>query len=137
MLLETEEGIWARADAQVFRLLMDGGRTERRLRAAERTVASASRRVAALRARRRAGAAREQAAADRRLDQELSRAWGRPMRIRMAKADRSTSVAVTASRKMAMLAGASKRAIRTYRVPLADECGRVALFFRVRYVGFK
>lgn len=33
--------------------------------------------------------------------------------------------------------GASKRAIRTYRVPLVDERGRVALFFRVRYVGFK
>lgn len=137
MLLETEEGIWARADAQVFRLLMDGGRTERRLRAAERTVAAASRRVAALRERRRAGAALEQAAANRRLDQELSRAWGRPLRIRMAKADRPTSVAVAASRKMAMLAGASRRAIRTYRVPLADERGRVALFFRVRYVGFK
>lgn len=78
MLLETEEGIWARADATVFRLMMDGGRTERRIQAAERTVAVAFRRVAALRQRRRAGAAREQAAADRRFDRELARALGAP-----------------------------------------------------------
>lgn len=137
MLLETEEGIWARADATVFRLLMDGGRTERRIQAAERTVAAAFRRVAALRQRRRARTAREQAAADRRLDRELSRAWGHPLRIRMAKADRPGSGSAAPSRKMAMLTGVSKRAIRTYRVPLVDALGRVALFFRVRYVGFK
>lgn len=137
MLLETEEGIWARADATVFRLLMDGGRTERRVQAAERTVAAAFRRVAALRQRRRADAAREQAAADRRLDQELSRAWGRPLHVRMAHADGRESGSAAPSRKMAMLTGVSKRAIRTYQMPMVDERGRVALFFRVRYVGYK
>jgi hypothetical protein len=137
MLLETEEGIWARADAQVFRLLMDNGRTERRMQAAERTVAAAFRRVAALRKRRRAGASREQAVADRRADRELSLAWGRPLRIRMSRTDRPTSAAASSSRKMAMLAGTSKRAIRTFQVPIVDEAGRVALFFRIRYVGFK
>lgn len=137
MLLETEEGIWARADARVFRLLMDGGRTERRIQAAERTVAAAFRRVAALRQRRRARTAREQAAADRRLDRELSRAWGHPLRIRMAKADRPGSGSAAPSRKMAMLTSVSKRAIRTYQMPMVDERGRVSLYFRIRYVGFK
>lgn len=137
MLLETEEGIWARADATVFRLMMDGGRTERRIQAAERTVAAAFRRVAALRQRRRADAAREQAAANRLLDQELSRAWGHPLHVRMAQADGRESGSAAPSRKMAMLTGVSKRAIRTYQVPMVDERGRVALFFRVRYVGYK
>lgn len=137
MLLETEEGIWARADATVFRLMMDGGRTERRIQAAERTVAAAFRRVAALRQRRRADAAREQAAANRLLDQELSRAWGHPLHVRMARAEGRESGSAAPSRKVAMLTGVSKRAIRTYRVPMVDERGRVALFFRVRYVGYK
>ncbi len=137
MLLETEEGIWARADATVFRLLMDGGRTERRIQAAERTVAAAFRRVAALRQCRRASAAREQAAANRLLDQELSRAWGHPLHVRMARADGRESGSAAPSRKMAMLTGVSKRAIRTYQVPMVDERGHVAVFFRVRYLGFK
>ncbi|MDQ1229689.1 MobA/MobL family protein [Sphingomonas sp. SORGH_AS_0879] len=137
MLLETEEGIWARADARVFRLLMDGGRTERRIQAAERTVAAAFRRVAALRQRRRADAAREQVAVNRLLDQELSHAWGHPLRVRMARADSHESGSTTPSRKMAMLTGVSKRAIRTYQVPMIDERGRVSLYFRIRYVGFK
>lgn len=137
MLLETEEGIWARADASVFRLMMDGGRTERRIQAAERTVAAAFRRVAALRQRRRADAAREQAAANRLLDRELSRAWGHPLHVRMDRADRPVSGSAAPSRKMAMLTGVSKRAIRTYQMPMVDERGRVALFFRVRYVGYK
>ncbi len=125
MLLETEEGIWARADARVVRLLMEGGRAERRLQAAERTVAAAFRRVAALRQRRCASAAREQIAVVRRLEQELSQAWGSPLHIRMAEADRAKPGSAGPTRKMAMLAGVSKRAIRTYQVPMVDDRGRV------------
>lgn len=137
MLLETEEGIWARADAQVFRLLMDGERTERRLQAAERTIAAAFRRVESLRKRRRAAVAAEQAAANRKLDQELARAWGRPIRIRFSRTNEQNGASCARRHKIEKLAGISRRAVRTYLAPIVDKRGRVALFFRVRYVGFK
>lgn len=137
MLLETEEGIWARADAQVFRLLMDGERTERRLQAAERTIAAAFRRVESLRKRRRVTVAAEQAAANRKLDQELARAWGHPIRIRFSRTNEQNGASCARRHKMEKLAGVSRRAVRTYLAPIVDKRGRVALFFRVRYVGFK
>ncbi|WP_307002534.1 MobA/MobL family protein [Sphingomonas sp. SORGH_AS_0879] len=55
----------------------------------------------------------------------------------MAWADRRETGSAAPSRKMAMLTGVSKRAIRTYQVPMVDERGRVSLYFRIRYVGFK
>lgn len=137
MLLETEAGIWARADATVFKLLMDGSRTERRLQAAGRTLASAHRRVAALRAMRAAADARAHAAAERQIDREFRASWGKVVRVRVKPAPRQAAVEPRRQPKAALRAGMSTRAIRAYKAPLKDARGRIALYFRIRYVGLK
>lgn len=137
MLLETEAGIWARADATVFKLLMDGSRTERRLQAAGRTIASAHRRVAALRAMRGAADARAHAATERQIDREFGASWGKVVRVRVKPAPRQAAVEPGRQPKAALRAGTSTRAIRAYKAPLKDARGRIALYFRIRYVGLR
>lgn len=141
MLLETEAGIWAKADATVFQLLMKNDRTGRRLRAADRTIANAHRRVEALRRRKGVAEAREHAKAAREVERELESVWGKTVRVRVSRlhvaaAERSKHVDRAAGRA-AMSSIRSTRAIRVYRVPLVDTRGRTALYFRIRYVGFK
>ena len=137
MLMETEAGIWARADAQLFRLLMDGDRSPRRLLAADRTIASAIRRVAALRQRRAAQDAREHAAAERRLAREFAPAWGRAVRVRVEPARGRAGAKVERRQRALALGSTSRRAIRTYTAPIKDARGRVAVYFRIRYLGLK
>lgn len=137
MLLETEAGIWARADATVFKLLMDGSRTERRLQAAGRTIASAHRRVAALRTMRASTDARAHAAAERQIDREFGPSWGKVVRVRVKPAPHQAAVESGRQPKAALRAGTSTRAIRAYKAPLRDARGRIALYFRIRYVGLK
>lgn len=137
MLLETEAGIWARADATVLKVLMDGSRTERRLQAAGRTIASAHRRVAALRKMRASADDRAHAAAERQIDREFGRSWGKVVRVRVKPAPRQAAVEPERQPKAAWRAGTSTRAIRAYKAPLRDARGRIALYFRIRYVGLK
>ncbi len=137
MLLETEVGIWAKADATVFKLLMDGSRTERRLQAAGRTIANAHRRVAALRTMRASADARAHAAAERQIDREFGPSWGKVVCVRLKPASRQAAVEPGRQPKAALRAGTSMRAIRAYKAPLRDARGRIALYFRIRYVGLK
>lgn len=137
MLLETEEGIWARADATVFKLLMDGGRTERRLQAARRTVAAAHQRVATLRRLRGAADARAHRATECQIEQELRASWGKPLHIKVPRLLARYGPPGGEKRRAVLKAGAAPRAIRAYKAPLVDGRGRIALYFRVRYLGLK
>lgn len=137
MLMETESGIWARADAQVFRLLMDGDRSPRRRLAADRTIAGAIRRVAALRQRRAAQDAREHAAAERRLARECAPAWGRAIRVRAEPVRAHNGAKAERCHRALALGSTSRRAIRTYTAQIKDARGRVAVYFRIRYLGLK
>lgn len=140
MLLETEDGIWARADATVFRLLMNHDRTGRRLQAADRTIASARLRVEALRRRKRAAEAREHAKGARELELELAPAWGKTVRVRASRSPVTSPIKSKsdggAGVRASLSSTPSKRAIRAYKAPLLDARGRIALYFRIRYVGF-
>lgn len=138
MWMETEGGIWARADATVFRLLMDGSRTERRMLAAERTISSAHRRVASLRRAQAMREHRESVAASRQVEREFAHTWGRLVRIRVPSAMAVGETAKPQRRaKSTALASTSTRAIRVYTTPIRDARGRIAVFFRIRYVGLK
>lgn len=138
MLMETEGGIWARADATVFRLLMDGGRTERRMLAADRTIAAAHRRVASLRRARAMQEHRESVAASRQVEQDFARAWGRSVKIRVRGAVGASETAQPQQRvKPRAVSSTPTRAIRAYKAPIRDVRGRTAVFFRIRYVGLK
>lgn len=137
MLLETEAGIWARADATVFKLMMDGGRTERRLQAVGRTIASAHRRVAALRSMNAAAEARAHAAAAREIDREFGPSWGKAIHVRVTPAPRQSVAEGKHQSKTALRARTPPRTIRAYKAPLKDARGRIALYFRIRYVGLK
>jgi hypothetical protein len=138
VLLQSEGGIWAAADARVFALLAEPNRTERRLLAANRTMSQAVARVAALRRWHAAAADRENARAARAVEQEMREmewAWGRTLRIKMP---RQSARAARASAKRALLAETPHaRKPRAYQKPLRDRRGRVAVFVRIRYVGFK
>jgi hypothetical protein len=141
MLLETEAGIWARADATVFRLLMNHDRTGRRMQAAARTIASAYRRVEALRRRTQAADTRDHAKAAREVEREFAAAWGKLVRVRVPRrvaafADKSKNRTGAGSRALPT-STTPRRAIRAYKAPLLDTRGRIALYFRIRYVGFK
>ena len=136
MEFESEAGIWAKADAAVFRLLMGANRTERRAMAAERTMAAAHKRVGIVRRLRAARAAREQDVANRRLDRALERAWGRPIRVRRLGSDRAAKPG-RARRKRALKTTPSRRTVRAYVAPLIDARGHAALYFQVKYVGLK
>lgn len=82
MEIETEAGVWAKADATVFKLTMGVNRSERRLAAAGRTISSAHRRVGLIRRLRARKAQREQQMADRALQRELDKSWGMTLRVR-------------------------------------------------------
>ncbi len=136
MEFESEAGIWAKADATVFRLLMGANRTERRAMAAERTMTAALKRVGILRRLRAARAAREQDVANRRLDRALEQVWGRPICVRKIGSDRAAKPGF-ARRRRALKTTPSRRAIRAYAAPLVDARGHVALYFQIKYVGLK
>lgn len=137
MWLQSEEGIWAEADARTFQLLMKPNRTARRLMAAERTMAGARRRVELLRSRRASAEARSAAKAARQLEREFDNdraSWGRNYRIRMPPPKRPS---VSVKRKAQLSRRAGTRAIVAYQKPLVDDRGRIALYMRIKYKGLK
>lgn len=137
MMLQTEGGILAEADARVFQMLMSANRTARRLMAADRTIAGAHRRVATIRRIRQARAAREHAKANRDLAKEMARVgqgWGRTFVIRM---EPKRASAKSGSTKSLSRVSNSRRAIRTYAAPLQDKRGRIALYMNIKYRGLK
>jgi hypothetical protein len=136
MWMETEGGIWAKADAAVFRLLGDGNRTERRLLAAGRTIDFARRRVTALRRMLQASDAKAHAAAEKAIEREFAPSWGKTLKIRVRR-NKLSGQQEKRARRAALQSTASTRSIRTYQNPLVDGRGRIALYFRVRYVGLK
>ena len=139
MMLMTESGIMADADARVFGMLMSANRTTRRLMAADRTIAAAYRRVATLRRMQEGKASREHAKAEREVAKEFGTAsttpgWGRTFKI---KATPSPTRAKSSAVRSATRASTSSRAIRAYAGPLLDKRGRVALFMEIKYRGLK
>lgn len=140
MQVETESGIWLKADEKVMRLLMSVDRTGRRMQAAARTIVAAYKRVAQLRKRQNVQAAREHAAAERSVEQEFKRAWGPAIRVRSQK-EYCKAGDSGAKRKASESRPSTKsqrsRRLRSYNAPLLDAKRRVALFLLMRYVGFK
>lgn len=139
MMLMTESGIMAEADARVFGMLMSANRTMRRLMAADRTVAGAYRRIATLRRMQEANASREHARADREIAKEFggdttAPGWGRTFKI---KATPLPTQATSGQVRFAIRTSTSSRAIRAYAGPLLDKRGRVALFMDIKYRGLK
>ncbi|WP_375399073.1 MobA/MobL family protein [uncultured Sphingomonas sp.] len=141
MILMTEAGIMAEADARVFGLLMASNRTARRMMAADRTIAGAYARVATLRQRQEAKASRDHARADRELARELEPSiapgWGRTFVVRMPPSPPVTSQPASATIRAAARASTATRAIRAYTAPLRDNRGRVALYLNIKYRGLK
>lgn len=140
MQVETESGIWHKADEQVMRLLMADDRTGRRMRAAGRTIVAAFKRVAQLRRRQAAQAAREHAEAERSVEQEFKRVWGPKICVRTQKEYRkpgNSGKKQPASESKSAPASQRSRRLRSYKAPLQDAKRRVALFLLMRYVGFK
>lgn len=137
MLLQTEGGIWAEAEARVFKLLMGPNRTQRRMLAADRTIAKAHQRIHTLRKLAEARDARAEASARRAVEREFEPAWGRMIRMRGPKKAAANFRKADKEIRRKARAATSRRAIRAYRTPLKDSRGRIALYFRVRYVGFK
>lgn len=138
MEIMNDKGRWTRSVSTVLARSFAAGRQMRKIYAAERTPTGAANRADA-RAFRRA-AISEQAA--RRLQRRVLRQlgldrdieiWGKNFRVR---ATRKTS----GPRKKATSNGSrhgSKRPLVTYLKPIRDSRGRVALFMRVRYKGFR
>ncbi|MDE1918238.1 MAG: MobA/MobL family protein [Sphingomonadales bacterium] len=143
MQLQTEVEIWAQADATIFRIFMAGDRTARRMLAAERTVEGARRRCAALGKLRASSEANAHARAAREVDIAMSRAWGKEINVRMPRGrEPAASRSDKAGKSKAPIpvgrrAQPQARAIRKYKAPLVDGRGRVAIYFRVRYMGLK
>lgn len=141
MMLMTEAGIMAEADARVFGLLMSANRTARRMMAADRTIAGAYARVATLRRKQEAKASRDHARADRELVRELGASvapgWGRTFVVRMPGSPPATFQSASATLRAAARASTTVRAIRAYTTPLRDTRGRVALYMDIKYRGLK
>lgn len=138
MMLMTEAGIMAEADARVFGMLMSANRTTRRLMAADRTIAGAYARIATMRRMQEMKASRDHARADRELARELKAAiapgWGRTFVIRMPASATTSTQPSARSVRAAARASAATRAIRAYAAPLRDGCGRVALYMDIKYL---
>jgi len=136
-MVATESGIWARADARIFKLMMAPGRADRKALAADRTMANAAWQVASLRQRAAAKAAREFRQADRAVEAEMrQRSWGKPLHVK-AKTSRRQQPGGAARAQVSKSAKMQKRAFRAYIAPLKDARGRVAITFLTSYRGFK
>ncbi|MGK2908812.1 MAG: MobA/MobL family protein [Sphingobium sp.] len=121
---------------------MDGQRTERRLLAAERTVNKTQHLVATLRRMHEQAGARAYAAADSAVARELGPAFGRTIRVRVRVPGKENTAHKDTEHIAHKLNRTGRRSVtrlatRAYKVALKDGRGRVALFFRIRYVGLK
>lgn len=139
MMLQSESGIMAEADARVFQMLMSANRTTRRLMAADRTVAAAYRRVATLRRMQAAQASREHAKAEAELEKELGGSgiepgWGRIFIVKVKPEPTQTRSSRVRS---AARGSTSRRAIRAYAGPLLDKRGRQSVYIDIKYRGLK
>ena len=83
-------------------------------------------------------AAAANAKAAKEIDREFANfnsGWGRTFRVRVKlrqikPADAKRIAAMAETRK-------PRKALRSYKAPLIDRRGRVAVYLRIRYVGFK
>ncbi|QKS00134.1 MobA/MobL family protein [Sphingomonas sp. CL5.1] len=140
MMLESEDGILSAADARVFTILMTPNRTMRRLMAADRTMAGAWARVATLRRMKQAADARAYARAERERVQEeanhsIAPGWGRLFHVHMPET--KPTLRKTTPTRAVLSTTTSRRALRAYKAPLVDGRGRVALYLKIGYVGFR
>ncbi|WP_461158609.1 MobA/MobL family protein [Sphingobium sp. TomMM35A] len=107
--------------------------------AADRTIAGAHARAATLRRMKQAAAAREQARSERNLARQMAEpiapGWGRLFQIRMPEA--KPPVLKSEPVRKCPNISTSRRALRAYRSPLIDSRGRVALYLKIGYVGFR
>ncbi|MEC3949258.1 MobA/MobL family protein [Sphingobium sp. HWE2-09] len=143
MLLKTETEIWAQADAAICRIFMAGDRTARRMLAADRTIEGARRRCEILRKLRARKDAIDHARAEQEVERSMGGTWGKSLHVRMPRARETAGQRTDARRRSGTAVRAARksqvqpRAIRKYEAPLVDGRGRVALYFRVRYMGLK
>lgn len=140
MMLESEDGILSAADARVFTILMTPNRTMRRLMAADRTMAGAWARVTTLRRMKQAADARAYARAERErvreaIDHSVAPGWGRLFQVRMPQTKPTPRKATPTRTDLS--ATTSRRTLRAYKAPLVDGRGRVALYLKIGYIGFR
>ncbi|RVU02146.1 hypothetical protein EOE18_18005, partial [Novosphingobium umbonatum] len=134
----SETGIWAKADAAAFAMLMGENRTGRRLQAAERTMAGARERIAKLRRQLSMMTAKANEMATKAIEREFNNsrsAWGRTFRVRI----KPGSIKMPTKPKPSASPQPTKqrRARRAYKAPIIDRRGRTAIYFRIRYIGLK
>lgn len=133
-----DQGLAGRFPSAAFSREFSQGRQARKNQAASRSpvhaVNRSARRVLASAAR----AEKANSVIMRRLNRELGLdrdvdIWGRSFRIRV-KAATARAVKTVA---LALKGRASGRSIMTYSKPIRDRRGRIAVFMRVRYKGFR
>jgi len=140
MKVESEDGILSAADARVFSILMAPNRTARRLMAADRTMAGALARVATLRRMKQADEARAYSSVERERARDageycVAQGWGQMFHVQMPEA--KPAPRKPAPVRKTLVATTSRRALRAYKAPLVDGRGRVALYMKITYVGFR
>lgn len=133
-----DQGRGGRFPSAAFRRLFSEGRQDRKSKAAFRSPVHAGNRAARRTFESLARAEKANAAIKRRINRELGLdrevdIWGRSFRIRVKAAAGRAAKRLAASLK----GRASARAIMTYSKPIRDQRGRVAVFMRVRYKGFR
>lgn len=126
------------ATAAHVNAIMKDGRTARRLLSDGRSAEQARERSAKLRAAKEARGEREYSRQVRRILRELglqpgAKAWGRVFHVKADKASAS------GRRKNERTINPSKTrsGIQTYKAPIRDDRGRIAVFVRMRYLGQK
>ena len=119
-------------------MLMAPSRTERRMQSAERTIERARVRVVALRRRLSNSVAMANAKASREIEREFgtfSQGWGRTFRVRIKPAQ----ITAGGGKRISTVSKTRRprKSLKAYKAPLVDRRGRVAVYMRIRYVGFK
>lgn len=137
MQFRTAQGAWVKGSGGALAASVRDGQQARRKFAAGRGKSGAYSRNSDLAIRRAEQGERIERAKMKRVERELgfvneADIWGRALTIRMPRRIVRTFRKVTRS-----TTGKPSRALPTYRRPLIDRRGRMSLFMRVRYFGFK
>lgn len=133
-----DQGRASRFPSAAFSRLFSEGRQQRKNNAVFRSPVHAGNRATDRALASLARAEKANLAIKRRINRELGLdrevdIWGRSFRIRM----KAATARVAKRLAVALKGRASSRAIMTYSKPIRDQRGRVAVFMRVRYKGFR
>ncbi|WP_420606756.1 MobA/MobL family protein [Novosphingopyxis sp.] len=130
---------WRKANAGTFDRIMKNGRTARRKMSGERTPSKAVERAANIKAATAARADREHVRSVRKVMKYLglsanAKAWGRHFRVRSTRASGGRK---KRTKEQHLRPSKPRSGMPKYARTIRDTRGRVAIFFRYRYVGFK